>query len=237
MRLSLQSQILEYVVVIRCQGRIVAGEEVGILQSEIDKAVHMKKRIVLHLAGVDYIDSAGLGAVVRLFTVLRADGGGLKLCQVSPSVLKVLHATNLHTVLPAYESEKEAVDAFFLRRDVPEKESRAQRTPIVCIDSSADLLAYLNALLTRDGYEVFSTRHMNDARTLVNVIRPRVVIYGPNSQTNKAAIERIGQTVPDAHILFLPTDFSTAEASEAGTELISRVRSALATSQARRQSN
>lgn len=228
MRLSIQSQILEYVVVIRCQGRIVAGDEVGILQREIDKVVHLKKRIVLQLSGVDYVDSAGLGALVRFFSVLRADGGGLKLCQLSPFVLKVLQTTNLHSVIPVYESEKEAVDAFFVRPETIEKESRAQRTTIVCIDNSADLLAYLNALLTGAGYEVFATRHMHDARTLVNVIRPRVVVYGPNSQTNQAAIERIGEIVPDSHRVFLPADFSTAEASQAGTELIGRVRSALA---------
>jgi DNA-binding NtrC family response regulator len=131
-------------------------------------------------------------------------------------------------VIPVYESEKEAVDAFFVRPETIEKESRAQRTTIVCIDNSADLLAYLNALLTGAGYEVFATRHMHDARTLVNVIRPRVVVYGPNSQTNQAAIERIGEIVPDSHRVFLPADFSTAEASQAGTELIGRVRSALA---------
>jgi anti-sigma B factor antagonist len=228
MRLSLQSQILEYVVIIRCQGRIIAGDEVGILQREIDKVVHLKKRIVLQLADVDYIDSAGLGALVRFFSVLRADGGGLKLCRLSPFVLKALQTTNLHTVIPVYPSEKEAAAAFFARPEAIEKESRGQRTTIVCIDNSADLLAYLNALLTGAGYEVFATRHMHDARTLVNVIRPSVVVYGPNSQTNHAAIERIGEIVPNAQLLFLPADFSTAEASQAGAELVGRVRSALA---------
>src|SRR5262249_7474183 len=103
-----------------------------------------------------------------------------------------------------------------------------KRTTIVCIDNSADVLAYLNALLTGAGYEVFATRHMHDARTLVNVIRPSVVVYGPNSQTNQAAIERIGEIVPNAQIIFLPADFSTAEASQAGAELVGRVHSALA---------
>jgi anti-sigma B factor antagonist len=223
MRLTLQSRVLESVVVFRCQGRIIAGEEVRVLQEEVDKVVHFKKRIVLHLADVDYIDSAGLGALVRTFSRLRVDGGELKLCHLSSHVMNVLKITNLHTVIPVYETEHEAVEAFFSRPHPEAKEHRTHRPQIVCIDSSADVLAYLNALLTQAGYEVFTTRQINDAKTLVHVTRPRVVIYGPRAQKNKSAIEKISQNVPDAHVLFLPDDFSTSEASHAGTELVSRV--------------
>jgi hypothetical protein len=195
----------------------------------VDKVVHFKKRIVLHLADVDYIDSAGLGALVRIFSGLRVDGGALKLCRLSPHVLKVLQTTNLHMVIPVFETEQEAVDAFFTRQyPAGQEPHHGHRTPVVCIDSSADVLAYLNALLTQAGYEVFTTRQINDAKTLVNVIRPRVVIYGPSAQKNKSAIERISQSVPSSQALFLPDDFSTSEASHAGTELVSRVRAAAA---------
>jgi hypothetical protein len=194
----------------------------------VDKVVHFKKRIVLHLADVDYIDSAGLGALVRIFSGLRVDGGGLKLCRLSPHVMKVLKITNLDTIIPTYETEQEAVDAFFTRHYPAGKDSHGHRTPVVCIDNSADVLAYLNALLTQAGYEVFTTRQINDAKTLVNVIQPRVVIYGPSAQKNKSAIERISQSVPHSQALFLPEDFSTSEASEAGIELVGRVRAAAA---------
>jgi len=55
-----------------------------------------------------------------------------------------------------------------------------------------------------------------------------VVIYGPSAQKSKSAIERISQSVPHSQALFLPEDFSTSEASEAGIELVSRVRTAAA---------
>ena len=84
MELTLQSQSTEFVVVIRCKGRIVSGDAVGALQLETEKLTHLKKRVVLQLAEVSFIDSAGLGALVRLFGSLRAEGGGLKLCQLSP---------------------------------------------------------------------------------------------------------------------------------------------------------
>ena len=67
MQLNLQSQIMEFVVVIRCQGRIVLGDEVGALQTEVEKLTHLKKRVVLQLAEVVFIDSwiGSLGSSVR----------------------------------------------------------------------------------------------------------------------------------------------------------------------------
>ena len=112
MSLILQSHNVEQVVVIRCQGRIVLGDEIHALQVEVGKLRNLKKKVVLQLAEVDYIDSAGLGALVRLFGQLRVGGGGLKLCQLSPFVLKVLQATHLLGTMPNYSSEQAAVEAF-----------------------------------------------------------------------------------------------------------------------------
>jgi anti-sigma B factor antagonist len=228
MQLILETQAGEHAAVIRCQGRIVSGDEVRALELECEKLRKLnKKRIVLQLAEVGYIDSAGLGALIRLFGVLRADSGGLRLCQVSPVVLKVLQVTNLHAVLPISATEREALEAFSAWREPSDKSSRTPRPTIVCIDSSADLLAYLNALLTQAGYEVFTTRHLPDARVLINAMRPALVLYGTGSEMNDSAIEKIRQSVPQAQILPLPSDFSSAEASQAGSELVSRVQSIL----------
>ena len=90
MNLTLQSQTIDSVVVIRCQGRIVLGDEIRALQLEVGKLRQLKKKVVLQLAEVNYIDSAGLGALVRLVGMLRVGGGGLKLCELSPFVHKVL---------------------------------------------------------------------------------------------------------------------------------------------------
>jgi hypothetical protein len=180
----------------------------------------------LQLAEVSFIDSAGLGALVRLFGSLRAEGGGLKLCQLSPFVSQVLQVTNLLGVIPTYASEAEAVEAFSAGPAAPEKTPPTRRTRIVCLDSSSDLLAYLKALLTRAGYEVFTTRNPSDARTLVVATGPSAVIYGPGT-ASESVIEKLRQGYPSLPILLLPSDFSTAEASQAGTDLVERVRSAL----------
>jgi len=229
MQLILQSRMVGDVVIIHCQGRIISGDEVRTLQREVEKLTRVAKRVVLQLAEASYIDTGGLGALVRLFGVLRADGGDLKLCQLSPFVLQVLRATNLFGVLHTYASEREAIEAFSGGPAPVEKTSQASRTRIVCIDSSSDLLAYLNALLKQAGYEVFTTRYPSDAMILVGATRPGVVIYGPGMPSSDSAIEKFRHSVPNVQVLLLPSDFSTAEASQAGTELVDRVRSALTT--------
>jgi hypothetical protein len=179
------------------------------------------------MAEVNYIDSAGLGALVRLFGVLRVAGGGLKLCELSPFVHKVLKATNLLAAIPNYASEKEALESFSHGAAPIAKPSAKPTTKIVCLDTSHDLLAYLKALLTAAGYEVHTARQTSDARTLVIATEPHVVIYGPGTQMNESLIEKFRASNPKVKVLLLPSDFSTGEASEAGAELLTRVQSIL----------
>src|ERR1700674_807932 len=147
MQLTLQNQKIGDVVVIRCQGRIVAGPEISSLQLEIETLTRMTKKVVLQLEKVSFIGSAGLGALVRLFGVLRANGGDVKLCQLSPFLMQVLQVTNLLGILPSYASESAAIQAFSAGLRPAEETSGASRPRIVCADTSNDLLAYLRALL------------------------------------------------------------------------------------------
>ena len=99
MKLTVQSEVMDDVLVIRCKGRISFGEEVEALEAEVHKHTKIAgtdilivKQVVIQLAETDYVDSSGLGALIRLLGVLRAAGGGLKLCQLSPPVAKVIRA-------------------------------------------------------------------------------------------------------------------------------------------------
>ena len=236
MRLTLQSQTMEEVVVIRCRGRIVAGAETEALQVELERQTQIPgtnlltvKWVVLQLAEVDYIDSSGLGTLVRMFGVLRAAGGGLKLCQVSPVVLQVLQVTKLLSILPTHSSEEEAIEAFYSRS--PDQAVESSRTKIVCIDTSRDLLAYVRALLTSSGYEIHTASNLADAKSLVSAMKPKVVICGAGMlvlPTGEAVVEGFRQR-PNLQVLCLPSDFSTADAGQAGTDLVNRVQSLLAT--------
>jgi anti-sigma B factor antagonist len=225
MRLTLQNEVIGKVVVIRCNGRIVTGEEVGALQFEVERLSRQSKKVVLQLAEVSHIDSGGLGALVRLFGVLRSSGGDLKLCELSPFFLQVLQVTNLLRLFQTFDSEKQAIEAFSLRPVREEETTRGSRPRIVCLDTSTDLLAYLNVLLKRSGYEPFTTRYLSDAVALMNATRPRISILGPGMGANELAIQKFREFEPKIQLLQLPSDFSTAEASQAGLELVDRLRS------------
>ncbi len=232
MQLTLQNENLKDVVVVRCRGRIVSGEESRCLQSEVQKLTQETKNVVLQLAEVNYVDSGGLGALVRLLGVLRAAKGDLKLCQLSSFVAQVLQATNLLNVFHTYTSEKDAIEAFATRPHIPKEAFDVSSNRIVCLDSSLDLLAYLKALLKRSGYQVFTTQYPSDAVTLAMGAQSGIVICGPGMRNNEAVIAKFRQSAPKVQILELPADFSTSEADRAGSELLTRVRSLLAPSPA-----
>jgi len=112
MQLTLQSEKTGDMVVVRCSGRIVRGEEAQFLQREMEKLTERTNKIVLQLAEVNYVDSGGLGVLVRLRGVLREAKGELKVCQLQPFVREVLRVTNMLIVFHPYASEKDAIDAF-----------------------------------------------------------------------------------------------------------------------------
>jgi anti-sigma B factor antagonist len=231
MELSLQNLKIDDVVIVRCQGRIVVGAEIKSLQNELERLTVLTKKVVLHLGEVSFIDSVGLGALVRQFGVLRAKGGDLKLCQVSPFLLQVLQVTNLLRVFPMHASEEEAIEAFTKGKKFHEETFGDSKSRIVCIDPSHDLLAYLSALLKRSGCEVITTRNPSDAMLFMRVTRPHVLICGPGIQANETAMKGFAEMKPTVQILGLPSDFSTGEAGQAGIELVNRVRKLLSEEQ------
>ncbi|HTA44106.1 MAG TPA: STAS domain-containing protein [Bryobacteraceae bacterium] len=234
MPLTFESQVIDKVVVIRCKGRIALGPEVSELEAEVDRHTRIDgsstfriKLVVLQLEETDFVDSSGLGTLVRLFGILRAAGGGLKICQLSPRVLKVLQMTNLLAVFPAYTSEAQAIEAFSSAPRSPNEKPDLSKIRIVCLDTSKDLLAGLTALLTRSGYEVMSTRYIGEAVTLVKVTRPKVVICGPGIAVvpgSAAVIENL-KSGGKLDVITLPSDFYTAEAGQAGQDLVAQVQS------------
>ncbi len=231
MNLVCQSQQIHDVAVIRCNGRIVVGEEVRSLLSEIDKFLLETKRFVLQLAEVAYIDSGGLGAIVRLLGTLRASRGDLKLCELSPFLRQVFEATNLKGVFQTYGTEAEAVAAFSKRANAASHATPGLQRKVICIDGSGDLLAYLGALLKRCGYEVYTAKLLSDAATLVRSTHPSLAICGPTAQSSAPAFEKFRQADPKMQILLLPSDFDAAEAGQAGSELMERIRVLLNTQQ------
>jgi anti-sigma B factor antagonist len=99
--------------VVDIKGRITVGEG-NIMLREVIVALVEKgnKRILLNLTGVDYLDSAGLGELVRTHTTLQNQGGQLKMAHLNQKVQDLLKATSLHKVFDVHKDEASAIQSF-----------------------------------------------------------------------------------------------------------------------------
>jgi len=101
------------VTVIEPKGKITIGEGDLLLREEITKLLaENKKSLVLDLAGVSYMDSAGVGELVSVFTSVKNRGGELKLACLTKKIKDLLSITQLMTIFDTYEETNEAVAAF-----------------------------------------------------------------------------------------------------------------------------
>jgi anti-sigma B factor antagonist len=104
---------VDHVTIVDLDGRIVLGDETEQLRSAVRELIAKgKKKIILNLAGVDYIDSSGVGELVASFTAVRNAGGELKLLNLTQKVHDVLNVTKLYTVFDIKDDEFKAVKSF-----------------------------------------------------------------------------------------------------------------------------
>ena len=101
------------VTVLDMSGKITIGEGSVSLRSAIRRLLEEgKKRILLNLAGVSYIDSSGIGELVSSYTAINKEGGQLKLLNLTQKIKDLLTITKLLTVFDVYDSEAEALNSF-----------------------------------------------------------------------------------------------------------------------------
>jgi anti-sigma B factor antagonist len=113
MSLKIDTREVAHVAILDVKGRIVLGEEIGELRDAVRNLVaDGKKKIILNLVDVDYLDSSGVGELVGCFTTVRNAGGELKLLNLSQKVQDVLHVTKLYTVFDIRDNEFTAVKSF-----------------------------------------------------------------------------------------------------------------------------
>jgi anti-sigma B factor antagonist len=99
--------------VLDIDGRIVLGEESNAFREKVKSLLAAgKKKIVLNLANVGYIDSAGLGTLVATFHSARSQGATLKMAHLGAKFKEVLQVTKLLTVFDTYDSEAAAIESF-----------------------------------------------------------------------------------------------------------------------------
>jgi len=101
------------VTVLDMSGKITIGEGSVALRAAIRRLLEEgKKRILLNLAGVSYIDSSGIGELVSSYTAINKEDGQLKLLNLTQKIKDLLTITKLLTVFDVYDSEAEALNSF-----------------------------------------------------------------------------------------------------------------------------
>ena len=101
------------VKVLDLKGKITLGEGDELLKDKVNSLINQgHRKIVLNLADVPYIDSAGLGEIVRTYTTVSRQGGSLKLLNLTKRITDLLSITKLLTVFETFDSENEAIRSF-----------------------------------------------------------------------------------------------------------------------------
>jgi len=104
---------IDDVVIIDVEGKILLGDGDVEIKEAVDNLLEQgQKKILLNLGKVPYMDSAGLGELIRCFTALRKNGGNFKLLSPNPRIKDLLNITKLLNVFDSYDSEQAAVASF-----------------------------------------------------------------------------------------------------------------------------
>ena len=113
MALKMTNREVDGASVLALDGRVVLGAEGDALREELQKLVaEGKKKIVLNMNNIEYIDSAGLGTLVAAHLNAKSKGAALKLCHLGSKLQEVLQITRLSTVFCVCNTEAVAVASF-----------------------------------------------------------------------------------------------------------------------------
>ena len=113
MALRVTDRSMNDIDVLDIEGRLVPGEESNAFRERVKSMLAAgKKKIVLNLANLGYVDSAGLGTLVATFHSARSQGATLRMAPLGSKFKEVLQVTRLLTVFETYDSEAAAIESF-----------------------------------------------------------------------------------------------------------------------------
>lgn len=101
------------VVVLQPEGKIMGGPDASLLHDKLYECIKAdKKKVVIDLAGVEWMNSTGLGILIQGYTTLRNSDGKLKIARVTEKIQSLLTITKLVGVFDSYDSVEDAVRSF-----------------------------------------------------------------------------------------------------------------------------
>ncbi len=111
--MDIRERVVNGISVLDISGKISLGEgDLQIKDRIKDLLADGQRRILLNLADVSYMDSAGLGSLISSYATVKREGGNLKLVNLTKRVKDLLVITKLITVFDTFEDEASAVGSF-----------------------------------------------------------------------------------------------------------------------------
>jgi anti-anti-sigma factor len=225
MQLRLESRPVGEVFVVQCQGRIINGNEVFTLHSQVHDAIEKYGDVVLQLDRVEFVDSSGLGAMMRLVKAARAKSGDLKLCGLPPKVRKVLELTHLLKEFETYDSIEEAITAAYLGSRYSRCKTGDGRPRLLCVYPSLDVCTFLREILCNAGFNALTTATVEDAPILLKATKASLAVVSARIQflRGKPIRTALQEVVPDVRILTLDENFASQDPGDAAEKLLNDV--------------
>lgn len=111
--MKLKSREKGMITVLEISGKLMGGEDADIFRDVIYGLLDEgRRRIIVDLAGVKWVNSTGIGILITGLTTMRKNKGDLKLLNVSNKIQSVLYVTKLNLIFECFESEEDAIASF-----------------------------------------------------------------------------------------------------------------------------
>lgn len=221
MSLAIQCRRVGYVTVVDCAGKLIAGENADSLHDQVRRCIDSHTSVIVNLGAVTFIDSSGLGLLVRLVTTTRNSPVGLRFCGANDQVRRILDLTNLRGVLKVHDTEQQAIEAFATKE--PGQVSSGVGVSVLCLDHSMDLLAFLRGALGKAGFQTHSARNVPDALLLLRTLRPSAIVAGPDFAAKVTGLAA-ELKVP---LICFNAEFSALDAGDATASLLEQLNTRL----------
>ena len=111
--MRIQSKEIDGITILQLQGKLMGGPDADTFRKTIYGLLENgKKKVVVDLKGVKWVNSTGVGILISGYTTLRKSGGDMKLAHVSEKIQSILYVTKLNLIFECYDSNDEAIASF-----------------------------------------------------------------------------------------------------------------------------
>ena len=111
--MQISERITQGVVILDLTGRLTIGDGAELLRDKVTSVVFQgNSKVLLNLAGVPYVDSGGLGELVRCSMAAQKANGAVKLVGLTTRITDLLAITKLLNVFETFETEQEAIASY-----------------------------------------------------------------------------------------------------------------------------